>query len=266
MTEPVRRADHQLFIADLHLQPSAPATFALAREFVAGAAGVGALWILGDLFDHWIGDDDDASWLQPLLQDLKALSRTGTAIHLMHGNRDFLIGERLAKAMGAVLHRQDSLVIELGTRPVLLMHGDTLCTDDLDYQRWRTMSRGAEWQHDFLARPLAERRQIASSLRTESRNAGADKSASITDVSEPTVIAAMHEARCDLLIHGHTHRPNLHEVDAVPGQRIVVGDWQPEQARVARWNGRDISLEWVRPASSGDIPPPSPESRPSRQA
>ncbi len=219
---------HTLFISDLHLDPQRPYMLALFRRFLAGidAEACDGLYILGDLFEAWIGDDEDDPVLLRVLEDLAALSARGVPLSLMHGNRDFLIGERFAERTGARL-LADPSVIDLYGRPTLLMHGDTLCTDDVDYQAFRAQVRNPDWQAAFLARPLAERRAIAAGLRETSKTETAGKAAEIMDVNAEAVVRALAEQGVDRLIHGHTHRPALHrlEVAGRAAQRIVLGDW-----------------------------------------
>lgn len=219
---------HTLFISDLHLDPQRPHMLALFRRFLAGidTGTCDGLYILGDLFEAWIGDDEDDPALLAVLDHLAALGTRGVPVAVMHGNRDFLLGERFAERTGARL-LPDPSVIELYGRPTLLMHGDTLCTDDVAYQAFRAQVRNPDWQAAFLARPLAERRAIAASLRETSKTETAGKAAEIMDVNADAVIQALAEQGVDRLIHGHTHRPALHslEVAGRPAQRIVLGDW-----------------------------------------
>ncbi len=236
-----------LFIADLHLDPARPAITDLFLEFLAAEARrASALYILGDLFEAWIGDDDDTSDYQRVAAALRDLSAQGTAIFIAHGNRDFLLGERFATACGARLLGEETVIDLYGT-PTLLMHGDTLCTDDTDYLAFRAQVRDPAWQQDFLAKPLAERRRIAQGLRERSTASTRDKPAAIMDVNPDTVARVMAAAGVHQLIHGHTHRPAIHdfELDGQPARRIVLGDWYTHGS-VLRCDSADCSL--------GDLP------------
>jgi UDP-2,3-diacylglucosamine hydrolase len=215
-----------LFISDLHLDRREPRTIANLVEFLtARATSARAVYILGDLFEVWLGDDDDADEFDAVFAALQQLSQTAD-LYFMHGNRDFLVGADLAQRLGMTL-LPDPHLIELDGKPVLLMHGDLLCSDDVDYQNFRRMVRGSEWQQDFLGRPLAERKQIAAGLRDRSNQAMEAKATQIMDVNSNTVAQYFSDYRVDTLIHGHTHRPAIHQMDA-GRRRIVLGDWRPE--------------------------------------
>jgi UDP-2,3-diacylglucosamine hydrolase len=221
-----------LFISDLHLSGERPAInqrfFAFLREQAPRAA---VLYVLGDLFEYWIGDEElDAVDGDPLARKVAeafgALSRAGTGVRLMHGNRDFLIGTRFCEVSGARL-LQDPSVEKIGAARTLLMHGDTLCTDDVDYQAWRKVARSREWQQEFLAKPLPERRKALQALREKSKEVVGAKPAEIMDVNDGAVREALREHRLTRLVHGHTHRPARHtlEVDGRPCERWVLPDW-----------------------------------------
>ncbi|MGD2112207.1 MAG: UDP-2,3-diacylglucosamine diphosphatase [Gammaproteobacteria bacterium] len=216
-----------LFVSDLHLDPERPAITALFLDFLATRGGEAeALYILGDLFEAWVGDDDDAELNQAVCRAIADCAASGTAVHLMHGNRDFLIGERFARQAHCTL-LPDPARIELYGTPTLLMHGDLLCTDDTEYQAFRSQARSTAWQADLLNKTLAERRVIASDMRRVSREKTGGKPESIMDVNTDAVIARMREHGVTRLIHGHTHRPGVHDliVDGRPAQRLVLGDW-----------------------------------------
>jgi UDP-2,3-diacylglucosamine hydrolase len=221
-----------LFISDLHLAGERPDTNAQFHRFLREEArAFPALYILGDLFEYWLGDDElDEGGGDPLAAEvaraLRELSDAGTVVALMHGNRDFLLASRFCAAAGAML-LSDPIVMQVAGERVLLMHGDTLCTDDHDYQRWRAIARSEDWQKEFLARPLAGRREASRALREKSKEVIAAKPAEIMDVNAEAVREAFrrHGVRC--LIHGHTHRMARHDVD-VDGtrcERWVLPDW-----------------------------------------
>jgi len=221
-----------LFISDLHLAGERPAInrrfFAFLREQAPRAA---VLYVLGDLFEYWIGDEElDAADGDPLARKVAeafgALSRGGVGVRLMHGNRDFLIGKRFCEVSGARL-LQDPSVEKIGGARTLLMHGDTLCTDDVDYQAWRRTARSREWQREFLAKSLPERRKSLQALREKSKEVVGAKPAEIMDVNDGAVREALREHRLTRLVHGHTHRPARHtlEVDGRLCERWVLPDW-----------------------------------------
>jgi len=221
-----------LFISDLHLSPGQPATTILFLDFLAHrAAGARHLYILGDLFDAWIGDDDDP--LPEVREALRALTTGGTPCGLMHGNRDFLLGRRFARATGCRLLR-DGHRIQLGGERVLLMHGDRLCTDDVAYQRFRRKVRNPLVQGLFLLKPLAERQRVAVDYRRRSGEAMADKADEIMDTNAEAVIRHMRRAGARRLVHGHTHRPADHELllDGRPAKRHVLADWHAGRGEV----------------------------------
>jgi len=225
-----------LFISDLHLDEARPHIVDLFTRFVADEArGAAALYILGDLFESWIGDDDDSALAYRVAASLAALKQAGVPVFFMHGNRDFLLGEDYARRAGMTLLK-DPTIIELGGERTLLMHGDTLCTDDAAYQEFRAVVRNPDWQKQFGARSLAERRAFAAQARAESLKHTASAKAEIMDVNQDAVIAAMRTHSVRRLIHGHTHRPATHrlEINRQSAERIVLGDWY-EQGSVLTW-------------------------------
>ncbi len=233
-----------LFISDLHLDPTRPRVSDLFLDFLAGEArAAAALYILGDLFEAWIGDDDPEPEHARVIAGLRATVDSGVPIFLMHGNRDFLLGDVFARRSG-VQRLPDSAVIELFGTPTLLLHGDTLCTDDRAYQDFRAMVRDARWQGDFLAKPIHERQAIARQLRETSQQATRGKPEYITDVNAAAVADCMRAAGVHQLIHGHTHRPAVHdfELDGQAARRIVLGDWY-EQGSLLRCTGAGCRLE-----------------------
>jgi UDP-2,3-diacylglucosamine hydrolase len=217
-----------LFISDLHLteeRPEANERFIALLEDQGRAAD--ALYILGDFFEYWIGDDDLGEPFNAVIAGLlKDLTRRGVPVYLMHGNRDFLIGKAFCAATGASL-LQDPTVAEIGGVKTLLVHGDTLCTDDVEYQAWRRKARDPAFQAAFLAKSLAERRQAVGKMRQKSRQVVQEKTAEIMDVNDDAVRQAMRSHGVLRLIHGHTHRPGRHEValDGRRGERWVLPDW-----------------------------------------
>ena len=217
-----------LFISDLHLteeRPEANERFIALLEDQGRAAD--ALYILGDFFEYWIGDDDLGEPFNAVVAGLlKDLTGRGVPVHLMHGNRDFLIGEGFCAATGATL-LPDPTVAEIGGLKTLLVHGDTLCTDDVEYQAWRRKARDPAFQAAFLAKSLAERRQTVVQMRDKSRQVVQGKTAEIMDVNDDAVRQAMRSHGVRRLIHGHTHRPGRHEldIDGQRGERWVLPDW-----------------------------------------
>lgn len=236
-------ASATLFISDLHLDAARPAVTAQFLRFLAtDAAAASALYILGDLFESWVGDDAEAAAHATALGGLRALTRSGVPCHVMHGNRDFLLGERFCELTGAEL-LADPVLLSLHGRTVLVMHGDALCTDDRSYQRLRATVRDADWQRRFLRLSVAERRALADAAREGSRAHTAAMETAITDVNPDSVAAVLRGAAVDLLLHGHTHRPAIHDlvVDGHPRQRIVLGDWYT-QGSVLRWDADGYEL------------------------
>jgi UDP-2,3-diacylglucosamine hydrolase len=217
-----------LFISDLHLTDERPEANERFIELLEGKArGADALYILGDFFEYWIGDDDLEDPFNAVIAGLLgALSRGGVPLYLMHGNRDFLVGERFCAATGAKLLADPSVHEIQGVR-TLLMHGDTLCTDDLDYQNWRRISRSEAWQREFLAEPLPERRRAIVGMREKSKEVVQAKPADIMDVNDAAVMQAMRAHGVTRLVHGHTHRPGRHAltIDGRPAERWVLPDW-----------------------------------------
>ncbi|HEX6999796.1 MAG TPA: UDP-2,3-diacylglucosamine diphosphatase [Gammaproteobacteria bacterium] len=233
-----------LFISDLHLDPKRPGSIDDFERFVAERAlRAERVYVLGDLFEAWIGDDDDEPELARVLHALARLGDAGVPCAVMHGNRDFLIGERFARATGCRLLGDYELVEVHGAR-VLLTHGDLLCTDDVRYLELRSRLRDPLWQRDFLAKPLRERREIAAALRQLSATEMAEKPEQIMDVNQDTVERVMREHGVEWLLHGHTHRPAIHRftLDGRPAMRIVLGAWY-ESPAIAWWDAAGPRLE-----------------------
>ncbi len=211
-----------LFISDLHIDERRPHVLAgLKRLIETDAAEVDALYILGDLAEVWVGDDDDGPTAQALRETLAEAAKR-CSVHVMHGNRDFLLGERFAAETGATL-LDDPSVVEIDGQRILLAHGDAYCTGDAEYQRMRALFRSSEWQAGVLASTLAERRTLAATMRAKSIAANENKADNIMDVTPAAIASAMRDANAPLMVHGHTHRPGIH--DSPEGRRIVLGDW-----------------------------------------
>ncbi len=238
-----------LFIADLHLSPQRPDIIALFQRFCEDiASNAERLYILGDFVEYWIGDDNDASGLQPAFDALAQLSQQGVKLFFMAGNRDFLVGDRLAQRCG-FSRLADPAVIHFGAAPILLMHGDSLCTDDAEYQQFRLMVRDPQWQQQFLAKPLAEREAMARAMREHSMQANTEKDEFIMDVNQHAVEQAMQQHGVDFLIHGHTHRPAVHafETGGRRKQRIVLPDWYDHGGYLALTDLQQLSLQTIHP-------------------
>ncbi|WP_417514243.1 UDP-2,3-diacylglucosamine diphosphatase [Marinobacter sp.] len=216
-----------LFISDLHLEESRPdITGAFLGFLDKTAPGAERLYILGDFFEAWIGDDERTPLQEQIAAALRALSDSGTDIFLMHGNRDFLLGEDFCARVGATL-LDDPTLIDLYGTPTLLMHGDSLCTADVEYQKFRANMRNPQTQKLILARPLKDRQQMARQLREMSMATNRGKAEDIMDVTPDEVVRVMEISDVPLMIHGHTHRPAEHDltVNGKAAKRIVLGDW-----------------------------------------
>lgn len=225
-----------LFISDLHLDPSRPQITDLFENYLASdeVRHADALYILGDLVEAWIGDDDDAELPQRIAAATRAVRDAGVPVYFMVGNRDFLLGEVFAERAGLTL-LDDGTVHHIHGRTTLLMHGDVLCTDDIAYQTVRRQVRNPEWQKQILSMPLEARRAFAAKAREDSKAHTGSTMESIMDVNGDAVAEAMREASVTRLIHGHTHRPAVHvfELEGNAAERIVLGDWY-EQGSVVR--------------------------------
>jgi UDP-2,3-diacylglucosamine hydrolase len=217
-----------LFISDLHLSEERPAANEQFIGFLEGKARkADALYILGDFFEYWIGDDDLAAPFNAVMAGLlRSLAVEGVRVYFMHGNRDFLVAGRFCAATGAQL-LADPTVHEIEGVKTLLVHGDTLCTDDVDYQSWRRTARSERWQGEFLAKSRSERRSMILGLREKSKAVIQAKPAQIMDVNQAAVAEAMRRHGVTRLVHGHTHRPGRHNlsVDGRPAERWVLPDW-----------------------------------------
>ena len=211
-----------LFISDLHLSEATPQIEQGLYRFLEKKGDVDRLFLLGDIFEAWIGDDDDSELAERFAEAMKNLVDRGTAIFFMRGNRDFLVGERYLQQFNAEL-LGDTAEISVAGLPALLMHGDLLCTDDVDYMAFRTLAHNPDWQAEMLAKPLAERRELAKHLRAMSKEAASNKAEDIMDVNPDAVANTMQEHQVKRLIHGHTHRPSRHAI--LDAERVVLGDW-----------------------------------------
>jgi UDP-2,3-diacylglucosamine hydrolase len=240
-----------LFISDLHIDASRPAIIEQFLKFLESEAkDAAALYILGDLFESWIGDDAPDAAQSAAIAGLHALTSHGVPCFVMHGNRDFLISSEFCRMSGARL-LPDPVLITLYGEAVLVMHGDALCTDDRAYQRLRATVRDADWQRQFLALSISSRRALAGAARAGSQAHTATMETAITDVNDATVAAALRASGSATLLHGHTHRPAIHslEVDGRPRTRIVLGDWY-DQGSVLRWDQHGPELKSLSRLSS----------------
>lgn len=218
---------YSLFISDLHLDPARPEHLAALESLLKTHAGnADALYVLGDLFEAWIGDDDDTPFNVSAINAFHAFSNAGSKLYFIHGNRDFLLGDDFARACGGEILAEGT-VVDLYGIPALLMHGDSLCTLDTEYQQFRQMARSPQWQQGLLAKTLDERRMIAQGMRMQSQGNNANKADNIMDVTPEEVVRVMDDANVGHLIHGHTHRPDVHDIDLAngKGKRWVLGDW-----------------------------------------
>ncbi len=232
-----------LFISDLHLEADRPD---IATQFFAfldeEAVQAEALYVLGDLFESWVGDDDPNPHYAEVKAALRALSDHGVPTYFMHGNRDFMVGERFAAETGMTI-LTDPVTVTLYGRDVLLSHGDAYCTDDHEYQAMRRMTRDPQWQAMMLDKPLEERLEIAAGARAASKARYGTIDDEITDVNQGAIESALRDAGVDTMLHGHTHRPAVHEfeLDGNEATRIVLGDWY-DQGSVVRWNENGFEL------------------------
>lgn len=211
------------FISDLHLEQNKPHLTKAFENFINSKVNSrDELFILGDFFEQWIGDDNEDSFIKSIKNILKAKTARGLKIHFMHGNRDFLIGDKFCEEVGVKL-LDDPFIINLNGKKVMLMHGDSLCTDDKAYQDFRNLVRNKDWQEDFLSKDLMERKEVAKNLREISSLENKAKDEAIMDVNQNEVLKVIRNYSIDVLIHGHTHRPCIHDENGVP--RMVLGDW-----------------------------------------
>ena len=217
------------FISDLHLDPQRPAVIQRFYRFLDGVLTyphTDSLYILGDFFEAWLGDDDDTPAYVQVKAALRDAVDAGINIFMMHGNRDFLLGDSFYRSVG-VQFIPDPSVVVIDEQPLLLMHGDSLCTRDLDYMKFRQQVRNEQWQKQFLAHPLADRKNYVALMRQKSKSLTQLKAKDIMDVTPAAVEEVFMNHAVTILIHGHTHRPARHllTVDSQPRERIVLGDW-----------------------------------------
>jgi len=250
-------AANTLFISDLHLSEDAPERSEMLSDLLLHRRlDFDTLYILGDLFDFWIGDDGvDLLGHRSTIDLIRSISERGVEVYIMHGNRDFLIGEEFCTMTGATL-LADPTVLELRGQPVLLCHGDHLCTDDVEHQQFRQQARQPEWQQSILQQDLQQRLQFAQSVRAQSDMAKSSKTESIMDVTASAVTEAYRRSGTRLMIHGHTHRPAIHRqhIDHDEVLRIVLGDWRDSPSFLTMTDSRmqliagsgrpDASVHW----------------------
>jgi UDP-2,3-diacylglucosamine hydrolase len=236
--------DEYLFISDCHLDRSRPDISEHLTEFIVNRASTARfLYILGDLFEVWLGDDDPVTDLTGIIASLKKLSIT-TSIFFLAGNRDFLVGDGIAERAGFKI-LTEPVSLKLGNQRVILLHGDILCSDDHDYQAFRLQVRSPDWQSEFLQKPLAERQQIAAGLRADSKAAMYDKSLEIMDVNRETVDSYFQQHGAEIIIHGHTHRPGVHRYTE-SATRYVLGDWNPQPSYLSWSESSGFNLHDTR--------------------
>lgn len=233
-----------LFISDLHLEVERPDISKHFLEFLqTEATEAESLYILGDLFEAWVGDDDPNAHYFKIKRGLRKLVDSGVPTYFMHGNRDFMIGRDFANETGIEI-LDDPHRVDMYGQKALLSHGDALCTDDIQYQQIRKMTRDPDWQATMRAKPLKERLRIAEEARRQSLERTVNMDMDIMDVNQEAVRTTIQEYGVDVLLHGHTHRPGVHTIDLGPrkAKRIVLGDWYA-QGSVVRWNLRGPRLE-----------------------
>ena len=231
------------FISDLHLERIESPITNIFTAFLDDLNQNDSLYILGDLFESWIGDDNVSELSQYISDRLLMLSDRDISVAIMHGNRDFLIGEDFCKASSIKLIN-DPRIIEIDTKKVMLTHGDELCTDDSEYQAFRSVVRNPLWQKDFLNFPISKREKIAGEAKDASKDSKENKAMEIMDVNTDAVLKAFNDHDIEIMIHGHTHRPNIHKVsnDGKNLTRYVLGDWSKNSAIILKWNEAEVEL------------------------
>ena len=233
-----------LFISDLHLEAERPDIGDQFIKFLEDdASNAEALYILGDLFEAWVGDDDQNNYYFVIKRALRQLFDSGVPVYFMHGNRDFMVGQQFANETGVIILAEPYEVNMYGEK-ALLCHGDAMCTDDVQYQKIRKMTRDPDWQASMLAKPLKERLRMAEEARRQSLERTINLDMNIMDVNEDEVKKIILKYGVDVLLHGHTHRPAVHDVDLGnrKARRVVLGDWH-QQGSVVRWDLRGPKLE-----------------------
>ena len=231
------------FISDLHLERIESPITNIFTAFLDDLNQNDSLYILGDLFESWIGDDNVSELSQYISDRLLMLSERDISVAIMHGNRDFLIGEDFCKASSIKLIN-DPRIIEIDTKKVMLTHGDELCTDDNEYQAFRSVVRNPLWQKDFLNFPISKREKIAGEAKDASKDSKENKAMEIMDVNTDAVLKAFNDHDIEIMIHGHTHRPNIHKVsnEGKNLTRYVLGDWSKNSAIILKWNEAEVEL------------------------
>lgn len=231
------------FISDLHLERIESSITNIFTEFLDDLNQNDSLYILGDLFESWIGDDNVTELSQYISDQLLSLSERNISVEIMHGNRDFLIGEDFCKASSIELIN-DPRIIEIDTKKVMLTHGDQLCTDDKEYQAFRSVVRNPLWQKDFLNFPISKREKIAGEAKDASKDSKENKAMEIMDVNTDAVLKAFNDHPVEIMIHGHTHRPNIHKISNEERKltRYVLGDWSKNSAIILKWNEAEVEL------------------------
>ena len=231
------------FISDLHLERIESPITNIFTAFLDDLNQNDSLYILGDLFESWIGDDNVSELSQYISDLLGSLSERDISVAIMHGNRDFLIGEDFCKASSIELIN-DPRIIEIDTKKVMLTHGDELCTDDSEYQAFRSVVRNPLWQKDFLNFPISKREKIAGEAKDASKDSKENKAMKIMDVNTDAVLKAFNDHDIEIMIHGHTHRPNIHKVsnEGKNLTRYVLGDWSKNSAIILKWNEAEVEL------------------------
>ena len=231
------------FISDLHLEKIESSIVSIFSEFLEHLDQDDQLYILGDLFESWIGDDNVSELSEFVGDQLNSLSERGVNISIMHGNRDFLIGNDFCNAASIKLIN-DPCIVKMNGEKVMLTHGDQLCTDDIEYQTFRSIVRNPIWQKDFLNFPISKREKIAGETKNASKDSKIKKTMEIMDVNDDAVLKAFDDNDIGIMIHGHTHRPNIHKIsnnDCI-FTRYVLGDWTKESAIILKWDKTGIKL------------------------
>ncbi len=231
-----------LFVSDVHLRDSrSDITEAFLRFLAERVPSGSALFVLGDLFDEWLGDDEDGDCVAAAIQALRALAEAGVSVQVMHGNHDFFLAERFCERSRCGLLEDEHVIASRCGRRLLLMHGDTLCTDDGSYQSYRSLVHDPAWQAEFLSLPMSQRRAQAQIARGVSQRQGALKPERIMDVNPRAVLDTLRAQRAQVLVHGHTHRPAMHDLGE-SRRRIVLGAWE-DGGWYLRWNGQSLDAD-----------------------